>query len=627
MKHILVVDDELKLCDTLATLFNKKGFRVATANSVHEALEKLPQIQADVVVLDLRLPDGSGMEVLSELKARHPETRVVVISALAEPATIKEAFDRGASSYLTKPFDFSACFYAAMGIEAVHLASVQPAPEALARVPVAIARQYAVLPLRLRDGVLELAMGDPLDVQELDELRAVLGLDVKPLAILSGELPAAIATWYGVGAGVASPSTQRAPATAKPRVSAKPSAETRQAASIHEDAGVVQLFDALVRQAHANRATDVHFGIGAQGPWIRQRIDGMLYDVTVSANFQALYNSVVSRIKVMADLDIAEHRLPQDGRIWFEADGLTLDLRVSVLPTLHGESVAIRLLEPSRILHVEHLGMGEEQLHGVKASLQKPTGLLLITGPTGSGKSTSLYALLSQLNTGRANIITVEDPVEHELKGVTQIQVHPKVSLTFAAGLRSMLRHDPDVMMVGEIRDQETASLAVRAAITGHLVLSTLHTNDAASGVTRLVDLGVEPFLLCSTMSGILSQRLVRRLCTQCRVATEVAAASLLPMGVTVPEKKDTVRLWTPKGCAACRQTGYHGRTGVFEWLPVDHHIRSLILKHTPSAQLRQSAASRGMATLWHSGWELVQSGATSLDELLRVLPQEPTAA
>jgi general secretion pathway protein E len=283
--------------------------------------------------------------------------------------------------------------------------------------------------------------------------------------------------------------------------------------------------------------------------------------------------------------------------------------------------------------------MSEEQLRPLETMLAKPTGLMLVTGPTGSGKSTSLYAFLSMLNTGKVNIVTIEDPIEHELPGITQIQVQPKIGLSFSTGLRSMLRHDPDIIMVGEIRDQETAQLAVRAALTGHLVLSTLHTNDAASGITRLLDLDIEPFLLCSTLTGVLSQRLLRQLCVECRYATEVDIATLsslsLPMPSQagrlhpVPREAPPVKPWYgvhlnhAKGCQQCRNTGYRGRTGVFELLAIDHHIRSLILKRTSSAQIRQSAIAKGMQTSWQSGWQKVQAGTASLDELIRVLPQE----
>jgi type II secretory ATPase GspE/PulE/Tfp pilus assembly ATPase PilB-like protein len=614
-KDLLIVDDEPKICGALKALFEERGFRVATASTAQAALEQFRCTPAEVVLLDLRLPDCSGLDVLSQMKEQVPSLRVVVISGLTDQHTIHEALQRGASGYLTKPFDFTRCFYAAMGIETVDLTAVQAEPEALARVPVSVAQQYRVIPLRVRHKTLELAVGDPLDVQHLDELKALLGCQIKPLAAIGEDPLEAIHRCYGIGADWSK--------RVRPSQPLELSTPLEEASGrvVEEPSKVTQLVNELIEHAYANRATDLHLGIGSQGVWIRERIDGMVLDVPVASQWGTLYRSVVSRIKAMANLDIAQHRLPQDGRGGFELGSTKLDLRVSVLPTLHGENLAIRPLEPSRTFQLDQLGMSQEQLRHLESVLAKPTGLLLVTGPTGSGKSTSLYAFLSTLNTGCANILTLEDPIEHELAGVTQIQVHSKIGLTFADGLRSMLRHDPDIIMVGEIRDPDTASLAVRAAMTGHLVLSTLHTNDAASGVTRLLDLGIEPFLLCSTVSGIVSQRLLRQLCVECREPAEVDVASLSQMGVIPPARTGIVRVWRARSCASCRNTGYHGRTGVFELLPIDHHIRSLIIKRSPSAQIRQSAISKGMRSLWQIGWQKVQAGVTSLDELIRVLP------
>ena len=616
-RELLVIDDELEVQQMLRRFFAQRGFRVNTASTGQEALAQLDRVKADVVLLDLRLPDASGLDVLSQVKVRFPDVRVIIISGLSDGPTIREAMERGASDYLSKPFDFGRCFYAAMGIEAVELATVQVQPEALARMPAALAEQYQVLPVRWNEDGLQVAMADPLDIQRVDELRTLLGVPVRPLGVVVGDssLPAAIARWYGVGAALpAREATQPGQAPARPRAPAE---------QPDDATGIVRLVNDLVQHAYASRATDLHIGSGPAGPWIRARIDGMLYDVPVASRFSELYGSVVSRLKVMANLDIAEHRLPQDGRAWFAIGTTMLDLRLSILPTVHGESVAIRLLEPSRILHLGQLGLTEEQLRILEPLLARPTGLLLVTGPTGSGKSTSLYAFLAQLNTGKVNIVTLEDPVEHEQTGLTQIQVHPKAGLTFADGLRSMLRHDPDIIMVGEIRDQETASLAVQASLTGHLVLSTLHTNDASSGITRLMDLDIEPFLLCSTLSGILSQRLVRRLCTHCREPIELEPASVASLGVSVPGDPARVKAWRPAGCKRCRQTGYHGRTGVFELLSVDHRVRSLIIKRTPSVQIRQSALANGMQSLLQSCWQKVETGVTSLEELVRILPSD----
>ncbi len=617
-KELLVVDDELEISSVLKAFFEQKGFHVSTAATAQAALDQVSHRPTEVILLDVRLPDASGLDVLSRIKSEAPNTRVIMISGYADQSTMDEARRRGAHEFFAKPFDFTACFYAAMGFDTVNLSDVLPRAEALARMSVSVARQYQALPIRWEHEVLDLAMADPLDTSRLDELRMLLGCQLKPFAAVNGDMLEAIHRYYGVGAGVAAHGeTEAEPVVASGRAALTGPAESA------GDTGIVRLVNELLQHARANRATDLHLGVGLQGPWIRERIDGVLYDVAVASQFAQLYSSVVSRIKVMANLDISEHRVPQDGRIWFEQDRTRLDLRISVLPSLHGESLAIRLLEPELSLQLSDLGLADAQGALLKPMLAKPTGMLLVTGPTGSGKSTTLYAFLSMLAGRRVNIVTIEDPVEHELPGVTQIPVQPKVGLTFATGLRSMLRHDPDIIMVGEIRDQETASLAVRAALTGHLVLSTLHTNDASSGITRLLDLGVEPFLLCSTLTGILSQRLVRLLCPKCRATVQATPASLAAMGLVVPEEPSVIEVARAQGCKACRQTGYHGRTGVFELLQIDHHVRSLMIKGASSAQIRQSAIAKGMVTLSRASWQKVCAGVTSLEEILRVFPPE----
>ena len=598
-KHVLVVDDESKVCEALKALFERKGCHVDTAASVQAALTQLSRLQAEVVLLDLKLPDGSGLEVLSHLKEKFPNLRVIVISGLSDQDTIHEALQRGASGYLTKPFDFDRCFYTAMGVEVVDLTAVQADPEAIARVPRDVAAESRALPLRFCDGTLELAMADPLDAQRLADLKGRLGCEIKPFAAIRGDIAETIRQWYGPGVTESTESLEEA------------------------TGGIERLVSDLMQHAYAGRATDLHLGISSHGPWLRERIDGILYEVPATAELRASYHRLVSRIKGMARLDVSASRHPQHGRIWFTTGSATLDLRVSVLPSLHGESLAIRLIEPARVLPLGQLGFTEEQLREVESLLAKPSGLPLVAGPSGSGRSTSLYALLSKLHTGRFNIVTIEDSIEHELPGLTQVHVQPEAGLTVAAGLRSMRSHDSDIIMVEELRDPESASLAVQVALDGHVVLAGLNTTDAASGITRLLDLGVEPFVLCSALSGILSQRLLRSLCRACRTSTELNTANLSSVGLTVPAYKGAVRMWHAKGCGTCRRSGYAGRSGVFEVLVVDHHIRSLILKRTSSAQLRQSAISRGMSSLWASGWRAVQAGMTSVEELTRALPPE----
>jgi type II secretory ATPase GspE/PulE/Tfp pilus assembly ATPase PilB-like protein len=386
---------------------------------------------------------------------------------------------------------------------------------------------------------------------------------------------------------------------------------------------VTALIHELIVHAYTSRATDLHLGSSSVGPWVRERVDGALADVAASSKFIRAHREVFFAIKQMAKLEAGEQGVPQQGRFGFDLDGIRLDVRVSALPAAEGESLAIRLKEASRILPLDQLGLLDAQAQQLATLLSKPAGLILVTGPAGSGKTTTLYTCLAKVNTGRVNVITVEDQVEQVLPGLTQIPVQTRTGLTFADGLRSIADHDPDVVMVGDMGDQETASLTVRTALTGHLVLSTLHTNDASSAITRLLDLGIEPFFLCQTLTGILAQRLVRKLCVACREPSDVEASSLVPLGIAVPKRSGAVRLWRPRGCKRCRQTGYLGRIGVFELLTVDHHVRSLIIKRTSGSQIRQSAISRGMVSLAQAFWQKVATGDTSLAELSRILPPE----
>ena len=375
-------------------------------------------------------------------------------------------------------------------------------------------------------------------------------------------------------------------------------------------------------EAYHDRATDIHVEPYQDSLKIRYRIDGILYDANIPPNIRHFQASIVSRIKIMAHLNIAERRLPQDGRIKVKIGDEELDLRVSILPTPFGESVCIRLLSGANTFFgLEKLGLDPASLSGLKHLIAKPHGVILLTGPTGSGKTTTLYAFLTELNKAEKKIITIEDPIEYQIPGITQIQVHPKIDLSFSRGLRSMLRHDPDIMMVGEIRDFETAEITIRVALTGHLVFSTLHTNDAAGAVARLVDMGVESYLVASSVECIIAQRLVRTLCPHCKTLTappvdfqkEIAALA------QALNQKGPLRVGQPKACNRCKQTGYFGRTAIHEILVVDDDVRSLIVQRVPANTIREKAIAKGMRTLRQDGWRKALAGETSIDEVLRV--------
>ena len=394
---------------------------------------------------------------------------------------------------------------------------------------------------------------------------------------------------------------------------------------VDEDAAVVRFVSDVINQAVADAATDIHFEPQEGQLRIRYRVDGLLVPVPLPENLLRFQDAIISRLKIMARLNISERRLPQDGRITFKSDGTVLDIRVSTIPTIYAESVSLRLLNQKKeAFTMDRLGMNAEEQAIITQVLDYPHGIILVTGPTGSGKSTSLNAFLRQINSPELRIVTIEDPIEYEVPGVNQMQVRPEIGLTFAGALRHVLRQDPDVIMVGEIRDLDTAEIAIRASLTGHLVFSTIHTNDAAGAYTRLVDMGVEPFLVASAIELVIAQRLVRRLCTACARPQPVARAKLRDalaiLGVDPAEADAARELMAPVGCDRCRQSGYRGRIGIFEILRPNDELHDLILKRESARVLTKCARDHGMLTLQHSGWEKVKAGHTTLDELLRVI-------
>jgi general secretion pathway protein E len=387
------------------------------------------------------------------------------------------------------------------------------------------------------------------------------------------------------------------------------------------EAPVIRLVNLIISKAIDMRSSDIHFEPFESQFRIRYRIDGVLHDVESPP--KRLQAALISRVKIMAKLNIAERRLPQDGRIMVKVKGKEIDFRVSSVPTIHGESVVLRILDKSSIvLDIQKLGFPEDILADFDRAIQNPHGIILVTGPTGSGKTTTLYCALEKINSPDKKIVTVEDPVEYQLRGVNQIQVKPVIGLTFANALRSIVRQDPDVILIGEIRDSETAEIAIHSALTGHLVFSTLHTNDAASATTRLIDMGIEDYLLSSTLVGILAQRLVRVICPHCQEPYRPEDTLLKQLGIT-PEEASKMQLVRPRGCTECGFTGYRGRTGIFEFLKVTDETRALILGKKDSQVIKETARRRGMRTLREDGWLRVKEGSTTVRELLRVTQEE----
>ncbi len=503
-----------------------------------------------------------------------------------------------------------------LNIQRVFLDQTKPDPAALKEVPAKVACHYHLMPLESEDGGLKVAMAYPLDLHQLDEIRIVLKKDIVVVLATEHEIDKAIKDYYGIGAATLEKLTDDQSA-------AKPVDETVLLNDLDQaqDASVIKLVNQILLEACQSRATDIHLEPYQDDVRVRYRIDGVLYDAKISDSLKRFQAAVTSRIKIMAGLSISEKRLPQDGRIVVRVEGKELDMRVSTLPTPFGEGIEIRLLTSRQLLDLEHLGFAGKDLHLLESYINKPHGIIFLTGPTGSGKTTTLYAFLKQINKPDRKIITMEDPIEYQMKGITQVQVQPKIGLTFAQGLRSMLRHDPDVMMVGEVRDLETAEIAIRVALTGHMVFSTLHTNDAASAVTRLQDIGLEPYLVSSSVLCLIAQRLVRTICHQCKAKSK--PTSEVKKEFHLSEKDTDTFVFYGKGCEACKFSGYQGRTVIYEILPVTNEIRDLIMERIPANKIRDKAINDGMQTLRQCGWDKIIRGITTPDEVLRATLQD----
>jgi type II secretory ATPase GspE/PulE/Tfp pilus assembly ATPase PilB-like protein len=500
-------------------------------------------------------------------------------------------------------------------------------PNASAVIPARYAKKFFVVPLSLDNGVLHVAHRQDDDGNVLGELSLLLGLEVTGEPYSEEQLFALLHKTYGVGADAIDSLTANGHDTALDDTEAQARSGYIQRELVDDgvdDASIVSVVNELLMRAQDEGATDIHLEPLEHRVRVRFRIDGMLLEIAVPEGLVHYHPVVVSRIKVMANLDIAERRLPQDGRIKATVGGVQNEYRVSVLPTQFGETVDIRVLTNASILTgLSGLGMWEEEQAFIRKTLESPYGVMLVTGPTGSGKTTSLYSFLNIMNETSRKIITIEDPIEYHLDGVTQLQVHPRIGLTFARGLRSMLRHDPDVMMVGEIRDQETAETVIRVALTGHLVFSTVHTNDAPSTPARLLNMGIEPYLLASSVRCILAQRLVRKICPVCAEIDSREYVKELAVELAARDGDDRfdgeIVFKTGAGCDKCHHTGYSGRTAIFEILPVTAKVQEQILSRAPASALRQELNAVGTGTLRERGLALAARGETSVSEVLRV--------
>jgi len=500
-----------------------------------------------------------------------------------------------------------------LGWPYLELAKTTVANEARNKISTKVAFQHLVLPTQLTDGVLQVAVSNPFDTAMLNAVRFDAKGPVQFAIAPKAEIEKALKKYYGVGAETLDEMSGEDEAMDLDLPLDKEITEGDQEAS------VIKFVNQIIWEAYKDRATDIHFEPQEDELRIRYRIDGILHQTPMPPQLKRFQSALISRIKVMSGMNIAEKRLPQDGRINVRIKGEELDIRVSTVPTVYGESVSLRLLTRGKIfLSLDKLGFAPQDESAIRELIVKPHGIVLITGPTGSGKSTSLYAMLSSINSIQKRIITVEEPVEYELRGINQIAVRPEIGLTFAVGLRHILRQDPNVIMVGEIRDLETAEIAIRAALTGHLVFSTLHTNDSPSAFTRLIDMGIEPFLVASSIEAIMAQRLVRTICKHCKTEQSVDKAYLKRIGY--PEDEiPTAKFWHGTGCEECRQLGYQGRLAIYELLVVNETLRPLILQRAAASTIAQRAIEGGMRTLRIDGWNKVRNGITTIEEVLRV--------
>ncbi|MDP3787602.1 MAG: type II secretion system ATPase GspE [Candidatus Omnitrophota bacterium] len=502
------------------------------------------------------------------------------------------------------------------GLSVVKLKDIDIPKNVVDKVPASIAKIYTIMPIAYEANLLTVAIADPMNVAAFDDLRFTLGINIKGAVASEDDITEAIGKYYGVEGETIQDVLGIFGEKMEIISSEKEPTDIATLQELASRAPVIKLLNMILLQAVKEKSSDIHFEPFEQDYRIRYRVDGVLYEVARPPKNLSL--GLSSRIKVMANLDIAERRLPQDGRIMITIEGKGVDLRISTLPTIFGESVVMRVLDRTTVsLSLDEVGMLDDMKKKLRFIIQKPNGIILATGPTGCGKTTTLYAGLREINKIEYKVITTEDPVEYDIKGIIQVPINAKIGLTFATSLRHILRQDPDIIMVGEIRDAETAQIAIQASLTGHLVFSTLHTNDAAGTITRLIDMGVEPFLVTSTVEAVLAQRLIRKICQNCREEYIPEPEILEDMGISAEVAK-TKKFYRGAGCVKCNNSGYKGRTGIFELLVLNDEIRSLIIDKAHTALLKNAAVESGMKTLLEDGMEKVYSGVTTLEEVLK---------
>jgi len=617
--NILIVDDDQRLCDALGDILEAKGYLVGVAHDSREAVERLKRTRHDLVFIDIMMAGMNGVETLREIKTVNPQVTIMIISGRSQlEGFVSEALWAGADGVIYKPFEMNAVLETIerklkeqASQQQIDLQKIEITEEVLKLVPKEMAHKYILLPLRVESGYLVVAMADPNNLYAIEDLRVRTTLRIRPIKVARAEIERALAAHYQESGEIERQIERITPIASE--------LESQLAEKLSDEmvsnTPVVRAVELMLRQAVRDKASDIHLEPQEDHLQIRFRIDGVLHDgMRLPLRVHA---PLISRIKVLSNLNIAERRRPQDGQFSITVDNNPIDFRVATINTIHGEMAVLRVLDKSvSVRGLDELGFLPDMLATWEQMIRSPWGIILISGPTGSGKTSTLYASINQLDKAESKIITIEDPVEYRFAGLSQVQVNRQAGVTFASGLRAAMRLDPDVILVGEIRDQETAETAVQASLTGHLVLSSIHANDTVGAIFRLIDLGVEPFLVTSSLLGVLSQRLVRRVCTKCRTPQEAPEPERLAYEQALGESRTQFDYGV--GCSNCADTGYRGRLAVFELLQVNDAIRRAVLRGANSDELRRAALESGMSTMLHEGMKRVREGLTTPTEILK---------
>ena len=615
--RVLIVDDDANLCETLADILEEKGYREVVAYDGTNAIKEVKGQHFDLALIDIVMPGMNGIEALRQIKAIDPQlTTMLTTGHTTLDDSVSEAIEAGGAGVLYKPLDINAIVEIiesraeAPGLPRLDLKKYEVQPAALRLIPEAIARKWDIMPLHIEDNFLIVAMADPDNLYAIEDIRALSRMEVRVLRAALMDVRGAINLHYRA-AGEIEKEIRHILPTAVEWVEA----DDRISSDLIAQAPIVRAVNLLVSQAVKDRASDIHVEPQEDRLRVRYRIDGILHD-TLSLPL-SVHGPMISRVKVLASMNIAERRRPQDGHFAISVDGTEVDIRVATADTSWGEMAVLRVLDKAMsVMDLPDLGFLPGSLKTYQRLIRSPFGMILAAGPTGSGKTTTLYASINQLDSKERNIITIEDPVEYRFANINQMQVNIQADVTFARGLRATMRLDPDVILVGEIRDKETSSIAIQAALTGHLVLSTVHANDAVGALFRLMDLGIEPFLITSALIGIIAQRLVRRVCPHCRTLREVPEEEQLIYEKEVGEKR--TRFYHGTGCNFCALTGYHGRLGVYEVLVMSQEIRRLVLTGASADVIKDQVIEEGMVSMWRDGMLKVQAGHTTPREILR---------